>query len=239
MTFDALSAPVGGTCTVNTTVTVQSITMGAFTGTLDFSANNNNVTLSSAFDGSGSGTRTFNMGNGLWTIQGFNNNTWNYTTVTGLTHNPNSSTLSFIPSSATPTGQITFISGSKSYNIVTHSGLTNAAQFQLTGSPTIATMQLTAPVSVVFTNSTTTTITNAFTWIGTSSNQFFIASDSSNASATIAAAAGSAIQWAGIRRMAFTGNTVIATNSLDLRSNSGVTITPPSTSGGGARIISG
>src|SRR5687767_4143911 len=49
-TFDASSG--GGTVTVDSpnaanSVTVQSITCGAFTGTLDFSANNNNVTLSS------------------------------------------------------------------------------------------------------------------------------------------------------------------------------------------------
>lgn len=240
--FDALSG--GGTVTVDSpngagVVTVQSITMGAFTGTLDFSANNNNVTLSSAFDGSGTGTRTFNMGNGTWTIQGFNNNTWNYTTVTGLTHNPNSSTLSFIPSTATPTGAVTFQGGGKSFNIVTYSGVTNANPFKIVGSPTIATLQFTAPGYILFTSGTTTAITNAFAWVGTSSNQFYFASDSTATSATIAAAAGSTIQWSGLQRLTFTGNTVLASNSFDLRSNSGVTITPPSTSGGGARIISG
>lgn len=239
VTFDALSAPLGGTCTVNTTVTVQSITMGAFTGVLDFSANNNNVTLSLAFDGSGTGARTFNMGNGTWLIQGFNNNTWNYTTVTNLTHNANSSTLSFIPSSAAPTGQISFITGGRTFNTVTHSGVTNAAVFSITGGPTIANLQLTAPGNITFANAAPTTISNAFTWVGTSSNQFFIRSDSDNTSASIAAAANSSIQWAGIRRMTFTGNTVLAPNSFDLHSNSGITITPPSTSGGGARIISG
>ena len=219
-------------------VTVQQITMGLFTGTLDFSANDNNVTLSVAFDGSGNGTRTLNMGDGTWTIQGFNNNTWNYTTITGLTHNPNNSTLSFIPSSASPTGAINFVGGSRSFNIVTHSGVTNSAVFAITGSPTIATLQLTAPANLQFGQGTTTTISNAFTLVGTSSNQLLIQSDSSNASATVAAPANSSITWAAIRRMTFTGNTVIATNSFDLRSNSGVTITAPIV-GGGSRIISG
>ena len=220
-------------------VTVQQITMGLFTGTLDFSANNNNVTLSVAFDGSGNGTRTLNMGNGTWIIQGFNNNTWNYTTITGLTHNPNISTLSFIPSSATPTGAITFQGNGRSFNVVTHSGVTSAAVFQISGGPTIATLQFTTPANVQFANSATVTISNAFTWTGTSSNQLLVQSDSPNTSATVAAPANSSIAWAALKRMTFTGNTVVATNSFDLRSNSGVTITAPSVGSIGGRIISG
>lgn len=221
--------------------TWQSINMDLCTAStagciLDFSANNNNITLSSSFSSTGTGTRTLSMGNGLWTVQGFNNNTWNYTTVTGLTHNANGSTLSFIPSSTTPTGAINFIAGGKTFNIVTHSGVTNAATFAISGAPTIATLQLTAPGTVNFANSTTTTITNAFALQGTSTNQLLLQSDNPNASATIAAAANSTIQWAGIRRLTFTGNTPVATNSFDLRSNSGVTITPPSS---GGRIIGG
>jgi len=237
VTLDAASG--GGTVTVAADLAMTSITMGAFTGTLDFSANNNNITLSSAFDGSGAGTRTLNMGNGLWTVQGFNNNTWNFTTVTNFTFNANSSTLSFIPSTPTPTGPVTMLGGGKSFNIVTYSGVTNAAPFKIAGSPTIATLQFTAPGYILFTSGTTTAITNAFAWVGTSSNQFYFASDATGLSATIAAASGSTIQWAGLQRLTFTGNTVLAPNCFDLRSNAGVTITPPSTSGSGARIISG
>ena len=237
--FDSLSG--GGTVTVDSpngagAVTVQQITMGAFTGTLDFAANDNNVTLSLAFDGSGTGTRTLNMGDGLWTIQGFNNNTWNYTTTTNLTHNANGSTLSFIPSSATPTGAVTFIGGGQSFNTVTYSGVTNANPFVINGGPTIASLQFTAPGAVTIASGTTVTITNAFSWVGTSANQFFFSSSSTATSATIAAAANSTIQWAGLRRLTFTGNTVLAPNCFDLRSNAGVTITPPI---GGGRVIGG
>ena len=214
--------------------------MGAFTGTLDFSANNNNVTLSSAFSGTGTGTRTLNMGSGLWTVQGFNNNTWDLTTVTGFTFNANSSTLSFIPSSATPNGQINFISGGKSYNIVTYSGVTNSNILAIAGGPTIATLTLTAPAGVTFANGTTTILTNAPTWIGTSANQFFLSSSNSSAIATIAVnASGGTIQWAAIRALTVTTNALVATNSFDLKSNTLITITPPSTGGSGARIISG
>ena len=241
--LDAATCVGGVTCTltVDATVTVQSITMDLCTASttgciLDFSANNNNVTLSVSFSSTGTGTRTLNMGNGTWLIQGSNNNTWNYTTATNLTHNSNSSTLSFIPSTATPTGQINFQSGGKSFNVVTHSGVTNAATFFIAGGPTIATLQFTAPGNIIFASAVATTVTNAFTWTGTSTNQFFIASDSNNTSASVGAAANSSITWAGIRRMTFTGNTVLAPDSLNLHSNSGVTITPPT---GAARIIGG
>lgn len=215
--------------------------MGNFAaGTLDFSANNNSVTLSLSMDATGTQTRALNMGNGNWVVQGFNNNTWNFTTTANFTFNANSSTLSFIPSSASPTGQISFLSGARTYNIVTHSGVTSATAFAVAGGPTIGTFQVTAPVNLHFSNGTTATITNAFSWIGTSVNQIYVTSDNNNTSATIAAPANSSMQWAAIRRMTFTGNTVSATNSFDLRSNSGITITAPSTgatTGGG--IVSG
>lgn len=243
--LDTATCVGGTTCTitVNTTVTVQSISMGTCTAStagciLNFATNNNNVTLSLSFDGSGTGVRTLSMGNGLWTVQGFNNNTWNYTVTSNLTHNSNGSTLSFIPSSPTPTGAVSFISGGRSYNVVTHSGVTNQAILAISGSPTIATLTLTAPFDVTFANSSTTTITNAFTWTGSSSNQNFVGSDSTNATSTIAAAAGSTISWTAIRGIVVTGNAVTATNSFDLRSNTLITITPPST-GGGGRIIGG
>jgi len=67
VTFDASSG--GGTVTPNYNMTVTSITMGAFTGTLDFSANNKSPTMST-FDFSGTGVRTLNMGTGTFTITG-------------------------------------------------------------------------------------------------------------------------------------------------------------------------
>src|SRR5689334_24115345 len=65
VTFDGSSG--GGTVTLNFggTITVQSITMGAFTGTWDNSVNNNDITVTasgSCFSGSGSGTRTIKLG---------------------------------------------------------------------------------------------------------------------------------------------------------------------------------
>ena len=68
VTFDVHSLP---TVTVNhASLSIASLTAGFFTsGTLDFSANNNNVTVGAVvFDGTV--TRTINMGSGTWTITG-------------------------------------------------------------------------------------------------------------------------------------------------------------------------
>lgn len=84
VTLDGSSG--GGTVTVNTNVNVTSITMGAFTGTLDFATNNNTVTLVT-FSGSGTGTRTLNQGSGQWTITGNNGSIWGCGDLTNATFN--------------------------------------------------------------------------------------------------------------------------------------------------------
>lgn len=95
VTFDGSSG--GGTVTVDSTInglSLTSITMGAFTGTLDFSVNNPSITLT-LFSNSGAGTRTLNMGSGTWTITNASGTLWDFTTVTGLTFNSNTSSLVF------------------------------------------------------------------------------------------------------------------------------------------------
>lgn len=84
VTFDGSSG--GGTATVNTNVSITTLTMSAFTGTLDFSANNNTVALSSSFVNTGTvATRTINMGSGQWTISGSNTTPWSCSDLTGCT----------------------------------------------------------------------------------------------------------------------------------------------------------
>ncbi len=79
-TFDASSG--GGTVTVTYDPTVTSITMGAFTGTLNM--NGHTPTLVS-FSNTGSGVRTLTMGSGAWTITGNATTIWNAGTTTNLT----------------------------------------------------------------------------------------------------------------------------------------------------------
>ncbi len=226
VTFDANSG--GGTVTVNTTVSVASISCGAFTGTLDFSAHNNNVTLSGnvGFNGTGSGARTINLGNGTWTLTG-TGSLWNFSTTTNLTFNANSSVLVF---TATTALTRTFQSGSLSYSTITISANSSGGVFNYTVSTgTIATLNITGQNAFIVTASATLTITNAFTWTGTSGSEIYLASSSVGNQATIAVASGSpAMSWAGVRDIAFNGGaTFAASNSFNLGNNSGITITAP------------
>lgn len=65
--FDANSG--GGTVTPNYNLSVLSLNISAFAGTLDFSVNNNSPTLGS-FDGFGVGSPILKMGSGTWTLTG-------------------------------------------------------------------------------------------------------------------------------------------------------------------------
>lgn len=225
VTLDGSSG--GGTVTVNATIAVQNIVCGAFTGTLDFSANNNNVTLSATggFSGSGAGTRTINLGNGTWSLSGASAN-WTMTTMTGLTFNANGSTIAFT-GTISSTNQRVFAGGGLTYNIVTFGA--GVGPLTVQQSNTFATLNITAPNVIFFTNGTTQTITNAFTWAGSSSAENDIRSTSATAVATISVTSGSpTMSWAGLRQMTFSGGaTFTATNSFDFQANTGITITAP------------
>ncbi len=89
-TFDSSSG--GGTITPNYDMTVQSIVISSFTGTLDFSANNNSPTITSQMVCTGTGTKTLNMGSGTWTMSG-QSTVWSFALTTNLTLNANTSTI--------------------------------------------------------------------------------------------------------------------------------------------------
>lgn len=236
-TLDAASG--GGTVTVNATITIQSLTCGAFTGTLDFSANNNNVTLStnSGFNGSGSGTRTINLGNGTWTLTG-TGTMWNLSTTTNLTFNANSSTIVFTATSASPRNMLT---GGKTYSTITISANTSLGQFSFTTAPTIGTFNVSAPNAISFPSSATTTITNALTLNGMSLTSLVeLYSDTLGTTGTVSSANNGTFTWTTFRDLTFSGGgTFSATNSIDLGRNSGITITAPSAGGSGGGSVYG
>jgi hypothetical protein len=231
VTFDGSSG--GGTVTVNTTVNTLTITMGAFTGTLDFSANNNNVTCP-VFSGSGTGTRTLNMGNGTWTITGGSAGTvFDMTTTTGLTFACNSSTLAF---SATGSNQNrTWQTGGLTYNAVSIAESNTSREFIIAGNnATITTLTLTAPLHVISNAAITTNITNAFAFAGTAYNNVILMIGGTQGTVwTISVASGTpTFAWCALKSITCSGGaTFTATNSFDLKANTGVTITGPS--GGG------
>jgi hypothetical protein len=225
VTFDGASG--GGTVTpASTAITVQSIACGAFTGTLAFNTNDPNVTLSAVagMNLSGTGTRTINLGDGIWDLTSATAGTiWNAATVTGLTFNANGSTIRF---STNSTGIRNFSGGGLTYNILDISANTSLGCVVILGSNTFATISMTAPTILGIGNGLTQTITNAFNWDGNSTNKISVIA---NGLATISTASGTPLlDWGYIRGVACTGGaTFSATNTVDLGSNTGISISAP------------
>lgn len=237
VTFDGSSG--GGTVTVNTAVNVVSITMGAFTGTLDFAAHDNNVTLQT-FSGTGSGTRTLNMGDGTWTITGAGAvgtlSVWDMTTVTNLTFAANGSTIAL---SVNQSGIVNFIPGaSMTYNNITMTGGVLGPQFSIATSTTFANWTVTGPAKINVGSGATITVSNAYTWTGSPAGEIVLWGSSWSSSKISVASGTSTMKWASIGSMQFIGGgTFSATKSFDVGGNSGITISNPST--GTAGIIGG
>lgn len=241
-TFDGASG--GGTITVcgaaaancpsaSGSLSIAQITCGAFTGTLDFAAIDPNVTLTTAFNCSGTGTRTVNLGDGIWTLSAAGAVVWDLTTVTNLTFNANSSTIDL---ATTATSNRTFVGGGRTYNIFT---ITNSASSQwkvrITGSNTFASWAFTNLRWFELAAGVTQTISGAITYNGTSSAQSSLVTDGSTSTISVGSAV--ALSWLFIQSITKAGaGSIIATNSFDGGNNSGVTITAPT---GGARIIGG
>lgn len=231
-TFDGSSG--GGTVTVDTTVTIQSLTMGAFTGTLDFATNNNNVTLSATtgFSATGTGARTLNMGDGTWTLSAASSPIWDCNVVTNFTLNANGSTIAL--TNTAPSQSRFFLGGGKTYNIVNIASTTTGFAVVISGNNTFAQLNISASVNIAFNQGSTQTVTGAFTWTGSSSklSAFYC---TGTAGATIVATGGGTISWAALFGITFTTGTVDATSSYNLGSMAGVTITEPA--GGGGMLV--
>ena len=246
-TFDGASG--GGTVTVcgassascptsSGLLSLAQITMGAFTGTIDFATNNPNVTLTTAMSLTGTGTKTLNMGSGTWTLSATSGTIWDCSTCGNLTLNANTSTIS---ASASATGARSLVFGTgKTYSTISIANTGNNANYiDLTptaSGATIATLNITAPIIVRVAGSNTITITHAVTWAGTAFNSAIQLEAVAGVTGSLALAGGSTCTWCVIGGITFTGSPT-APNSFDMKGNSGITITGPS--GGGGKIIGG
>lgn len=244
-TFDAATCVGGVTCTitVNTTITIQTLTFGACTAStngciLDFSVNNNDVNLTvGGLSGTGTGTRNFKKGSGIWTITAAGSGSiWNMGTTTGLTFSDTGS----IVYNSTAVGP-TFAGGGLSYNSVSFNVTGSGSGVILTGANTFATLLVGAGVTLSMPQGVTNTITNAFALNGTSSAPISMLSSTFGTVSTVSTASGSAsCAWCTFHSMVFSGGaTFTASNSLNLGGNTGISITPPSVGGAGGRIIGG
>lgn len=230
--FDASSG--GGTVTVDSpngagVVTVQQITCGAFTGTLDFSANNNNVTLTAnGFNGSGTGTRTINLGSGTWTLNVTTTGSisvWDLTTITNLTFS--GANASIVISGACADSR-NFIGGGRTYGAFTLSTNSSRGPIQFVGNNTFASWSIAAGSTLVFSGNTTQTITAGFTLTGTQSLPIALLSGQLNQTTTLSLGGTCTIDWGAVYKMTKSGaGSLTVRNGLDLGANTSITITPP------------
>lgn len=200
--------------------------MGAFTGTLDFAANDNNVSLGS-MSITGAGARTLNMGDGTWTITG-TGTVWDMSTTTNLTFAANASTLVF---TATNTATRLFVTSAtaRAFNNITINGNSSGGDFFFnTSAITIANLTVNGPNYVRLSAGVTYTLT-AFSINGVSGSEIAVESSSLTNTAAISTASGSpTITWGAFRRIACSGGaTFVASNSFDLGGNTGITINAP------------
>lgn len=172
VTFDAASG--GGTVTPNYDFNVHSITMGAFTGTLDFSANNNSPTIDQFF-ANGTGVRTLNLGSGTFIITSSVVTGWNISTTTNLTFNAGTSTIKF---TQTGSGENDFLGGSLTYNNLWFARGASTGINKITGSNTFNNLKDTGTVAhqFQFTAGTTTTVAS-WNIMGNAGNLITITSD--------------------------------------------------------------
>ena len=249
VTFDANSG--GGTVTPNAALSINNFTCGAFTGTLAFNTNNNNITVAGTFSNSSSIVRTLSLGNGTWSMtRSDGTSPWSMNNVTNLTFNANSSTVNF---TSTYNANIVGVSLSafnvtSTFNIVTFSGAM-AYGFSSSGQTAIGTLNITGSTSInigadhtITTLSPTAgiafqlavgagvvlTVTNAFSFVGSQANPFVIGSVFAGTQGTISIASGTCkVRWAIIRGIIFTGGATFIANDSLASAVTGITVNTP------------
>lgn len=238
LTFDGSSG--GGTVTAAASLPAfQSLSVGAFTGTLTFGTNNPNVTLNAGTPTNiiltGAATKTINFGSGTWTLKNTASNLWDCTTVGGLTLQASSATF-IVNNNFTAAASIIGCGNSASFNM----GNWQIGSGQSTaGAPSLATtsgymnnLTLTGG-AVDFSNGQTYTVNGTFSTTSTSSTP---AELRSTLSSTIALTNNATASWIAFRGITFSTSHMTATNCFNLNGNnfgSGGTCTAPSAGGGG------
>jgi len=223
--FDANSG--GGTVTPNFNLTIAGITCGAFTGTLDWSANNTNVTIATATVGgswncTGTGTRTIKLGSGTFTITWSGGGTpWSMGTTTNLTFNAGTSTISY-----GSTGGRTFSGGGLTYNNVTFTAAATVAS----ATNTFSNLTVSGGIAVSLPSAVTQTVATLVVSGVSSSAPAGILSSTPGNPATISLTNSPSLTWTAFSGITFSGagSGFTATNSFNLGNNSGLTISGPS-----------
>jgi hypothetical protein len=245
VTFDANSG--GGTVTVAATIngtnTIHSFTCGAFTGTLDFSANNPSITITRFFSCSGTGTRTINMGSGTFTINNDGQeNGIDFGTITGLTYNCGTSTLVLGWSGSgapQPPGINANLNNLTHYNLV-FNGHPQTLGIGSASGVSCHDFTVNGPVTVLLPFNLGITINGTLTCNGTSTAPVWFAGNASGGTSTLTLTNNAGVAtWTAFQAITFATHSMVATNSWDLGGNTLLTVSsnPTSTGGGGGGVI--
>lgn len=238
--LDANTCVGGTTCTATFGAgynpTWLSLTMSACTAStsgciVDANTNTNTITLTAntGYVNSGSGTRT--LSGGTWVISG-TGAVWNMAASATVTNSPS---INFSSSSGAAR---TFSGGGKTYGTVTlGAAASNASVTVFQTGATVGTLTINAP-NRISSNANTITATTITNIAGSSSTPTLFTTF--NGTSTFSSANNWNCDWCGIHGYTFSGGgTFTATNSLNFQGNTGITITPPSGSGGRGIIGSG
>lgn len=236
VTLDASSG--GGVVTIGADLSMSTLTISAFTGTLDNSVNNKNITLATAFTNTGAGVRTLNLGSGTVFVTGGVGTVFSQGGATNLTFSGASATIDLTIAGALSSSRI-FNGGTRSYGtVILNQTGTQLGTMDIAGAAglTIGTLTVGSGVRWLrFASGVTTTITNAFNWnaAGSSTAPLLIQSTANGTTATISTASGSPTgNWAALADITCTGGATFAfTNSIDITHNSGCGITGPAGTG--------
>jgi hypothetical protein len=249
--FDGTSG--GGTVTVAATIngvsnTINTLTWGAFTGTIDFATNSVAliVTGTPCFSGSGTGARKVLTAGAQFTC----------TLATSAPSLVTMSTVTNLDGTSDFTGTWVFPSGnpfvrgflagtSLHWGTLTIASNSSSGLVNITGTTAITfdTINFAGPGALSFPNTITTTITNAFSWVGSSyaAPSLIEAAQSPGIIGTIHASAASTMDKVAVRDLTFNTSSVTVTG-YDLGNNTfsgGGGITAPATSSAHSLIIGG
>ena len=226
----------GGTTQLVDALQVNAVASALLTltaGTLD--ANTNTAAISACeISSSNSNTRTFTLG-GTVKIGGNvgNNQTiWNTQTTTGLTFTKNSANIEILVPS-TPIQGLVFTTGTLAFNGITFDALSSNTSISF--SPTASTwtsFTVNAGWNLSLSSGSTLSVGTAFTWTGTQANPILVSSSAITATAAISCASGTCTMvWGGLTGIAASGGaTFTATNTFNFGTNTGWSISAPSSS---------
>lgn len=214
----------GGTLSLGSALTV----VGGFVHTAGtFTTNNFNVDIQT-FDSNNSNVRALNMGSSTFTLRITTGAAWSAGTITNLTLNAGTSTISFAP--AAVSGGLSFNGGTASYyNLsITMPSLQSAFGFSISGAASFNDVTVTNTNLKVFKLTANATVAGTLTYSGSLGAYALLLGDAAIRNLTIAGSP--TLQWLVVQGINENGAGTITCNPcIDAGGNTSVVFVAPST----------